>query len=243
MTRPRQPRHRPIVARIGSAHLGDLSFIKACLTAECVRMPREVGEEAGSSVAKAAVRVYEEAVERGAEVEGSPESPGPVLRRSFYRYLTYRKRILDDWLPLAQLGHAPRSATCPVCGERAKLLLACLRVPGAGPRRIRSCPSCCLLADEPASSDFSFTLSTGTEVRLVGDIPRRRWAAGVLLRSSYPKEDTSWEWPADSAGNPVEVFRPPGPWPPGPLNLSLVFLWNCQVAILSHVMTRANLPP
>jgi hypothetical protein len=76
---------------------------------------------------------------------------------------------------------------------------------------------------------------TGRSLRLHGDLPRERWAAGIVIASSYPADSIRLTWPATTDGTLSPSVKLPDRWPPGPLRISTIIVWDATFAVISRI--------
>jgi hypothetical protein len=215
----------------------EIPLLRACLTLGR-RSENEAGPASESAVTDevlASINSYERMAWLGAPVEEKPDSPGPVMRRSITNYLLRKRgRFNDDWTHLvANLRADAKPSACFGCGRRTNTLLASLRIPGVARRRLIICPVCGVIADCPEHARMTLELEANNAVRLGGELPSEHWTAGLYLASSSAAYSSWFDWPAAIDARPLEVFAPPERWPPGPLRIGVVMMWDSFVAIVS----------
>jgi hypothetical protein len=194
------------------------------------------------------VEAYEGAAARGAPVDDVEREHGDDMRTAVLDYAMARGKLLEAWMPFVRDFRAAKSRGCPVCGRRADTVHATLQPPRIYTRRLVLCPICGVMEDAPTTSRIRMDL-VGKRVRLEGALPRHRWAAGVLVQSSYQSDALQVKWPAANDGTPAPAVDLPDRWPPGPLRLSAFVVWDATFAVFSRMtrdpraLVRGRTPP
>jgi len=223
------------VRRRSKKCLQNIEFLRLSLEKSLIHP--SVGSKADAKPALRMLHKYKLAVWQGCTLEGSPDAPGPHMRRALAAYLAQRGDFFQDWIPLTLMRQDTRQTRrCSACGEITSLTRAEGRISGVFVRTLRRCPCCGVIEDMPEGSDLAMTIEGGG-VRLLGRLPKRNWVITLVFQTWLtPKLDKSVAWPAASSGRPERCFRPPVPWPQGPSRALVVCLWDTSVAVMSLPM-------
>lgn len=212
-----------------------LNFIRACLT-NTISNSSKKGLLMSAEEALDAVEGYEFASKTDISVEGYENAPGPTMRRAVLKYICCRKWIFQDWWPLAYKHQTiENSKPCFGCTQFTKTIIVSLRVPGTLRREVTFCPQCGLVKDAPIGTNIEISMLNRGALQLKGHVPTKCCNLGLHLRSPLPSDCKWWKWPTNSNGEPLKTFRPPEEWPVGPLRISVIILWETNIAIFSQM--------
>jgi hypothetical protein len=206
--------------------------------AEAVRAGPDNPHVAFAHLALHAIRETEVAAARG----GLPRAPAGLratMRTTVLHYALRRGKMLESWLPFAQDLQRMAYRTCPVCGRRAEQIRAMLRTEPAIARRLLLCAICGVLEDAPDASDVGFTLDD-RKLTLRGSLSSETVTVGVLVASSYGADTIRLDWPCTPDGMLAPDSVLPRRLPPGPLRLSLFFVWDTTFAVVSRMTRDVN---
>lgn len=187
-----------------------------------------------------ALHIFKEAVEAASEssvvaldairrFERAEEDELPVaeseLRDAMLAHIrTMRGRPSEAWMGQSEMKRDTEAelATCPSCQWESPPYVVETR---AGvPRRFLNCPRCMVGVDQPLSSNLEIAVR-GHEIELGGDIPTDDWSAGVVLVPTRFRDAHLLPWPKAPSGEPQRLFElRQDEWPPGPLELRVVFI-------------------
>jgi len=211
-----------------------VAFLRAVFSQVVLQQKdQEIGPLALASLIS--ILAYEQVALTGGNLEGDITSPGALMRENVLHYFLSQKYADDGrWMSFARSIKAlstPRR--CFHCGRLTTSIEVKLRVVEAFPRRLTTCPKCGLVEDSPIDCDFQLSANKST-VKITGQLPKRHWNAGLILRSRLPSDNQKWEWPSRPDGSPEETFTIPEPWPCGPIDIYLYFLWGASLAVLSE---------
>ncbi|MCU7924663.1 MAG: hypothetical protein KZQ88_18395 [Candidatus Thiodiazotropha sp. (ex Dulcina madagascariensis)] len=209
----------------------ELAFLKAYLSACVLNLPQ--GLDHYLRLAIEAVQLYEYQYWLGAPVDGDQGVQGDILRKNVLDFLMRRgSGIFHVWLAFSVTMHSEEGQSCPGCGRTTTVTQVDLRIPGVSARRLVRCVRCGVVRDAPIWSDLALKID-GERFLLCGRRPKRDWAACLHLGCQNEMESTAWEWPALGDGSLAETFKPPQPWPKGPLRIAFMLLEGTAVHVVS----------
>jgi hypothetical protein len=229
-TRPDRSRHPPAAE---AEHLRQVALLRLCMIDAKLRTA-DGPRAAVASRALEAIDAFEAAASKDVPIAALNPQLGNDMRAGVLDYALSRGKLLESWIPFTRGFRETVPRPCPVCSRRADTLQADMRPPGVYARRLVLCPICGVLEDAPIASDIRMELA-GRSVRLHGTLPRERWAAGVVISSSHPEDSVRLMWPAAGDGTLAPSAELPQRWPPGPLRISAVIVWDATFAVISRM--------
>jgi hypothetical protein len=186
-----------------------------------------------------AVEAFETAVLKGVPIAALHPQLGNNMRSAVLDYALSRGKLFENWMPFMRISRAMAPRPCPVCNRKADTLEAIMRPPGVYARRLVICAICGVVEDVPTGSDIRMELM-GRHLHLHGTLPQQRWVAGIVIQSSYLVESIQLMWPATSDGTLAPSAELPERWPPGPLRISTVIVWDTTFAVISRTDRDPN---
>ena len=172
-----------------------------------------------SVVALDAIRGYERADE-----SELPAAAGELRDAMLAHIRTMRGRPSEAWMGQSEMKRDTEGqlATCPSCQWTSPPYEVETR---AGVhRRFLNCPRCMVGIDRPLASSLEIAVRAH-EIELGGDVPTDDWSAGVVLVPTRFRDAHLLPWPETPSGEPERLFElKQDDWPPGPLELRVVFL-------------------
>lgn len=233
--RPKRLRHSTAAE---SEQLPQVALLRLCMTDAKLRAasgPRGMF----ASRALEAIEGFEVAASKGVPIAALDPQLGNEMRAAVLDYALSRGKLLENWTPFARSFRVTTSRPCPVCDRQAETLQAVMRPSRVYARRLVLCALCGVLEDAPKTSDIRMELD-GRCLRLRGHLPQERWAAGAVIVSSYPADSIQVMWPAMSDGTLAPSVELPSRWPPGPLRISTVIVWDATFAVISRMARDAG---
>ena len=217
----------------------EASFLRACMNKAVLGASKRLRPLAQKALETS--QVYEYAIRKRINVEGTPNAPGPIMRRALLQYVFHRGKLLDSWIPLVSQYNSLKTLTqCFICGEHSNTIIASLWISNTPCRRVSICPYCGVIEDAPIESNITFSLWDRSSLHVEGSLPHERWTGGILIGSSLPAENIGLEWPAKSDGTPATVLNLPTRLPPGPIQISVIMFWAGNFAIISQMVRGSD---
>lgn len=218
--------------------LRQVSLLRLCMVDAKLRAPNSP-QAAFASRALEAIEAFETAASKGVAITALHPQLGNDMRAAVLDYALSRGKLLESWMPFMRGFRATAPRSCPVCDRQANALEAVMHPPGVYARRLVLCAICGVLEDAPTTSDIHMELA-GRRLRLHGVLPQERWAAGIVIASSYPADSVQLVWPGMSDGTFAPYAELPEKWPPGPLRISTVIVWDATFAVISRMARDPN---
>jgi hypothetical protein len=229
-TRPNRFRHP---ATADTEQLRQVALLRLCMADAKLRASHSP-RASFASRALEAIEAFEGAASKGVPIAALDPQLGNDMRAAVLDYALSRGKLLESWMPFMRSFRATAPHRCPVCDRLADTLQAVMRPPGVYVRRLVICAICGVLEDAPTTSDIRMELA-GLRLRLHGVLPRERWAAGIVIASSYPADSVQLMWSAMSDGTLAPSAELPQRWPLGPLRISTVIVWDTTFAVISRM--------
>lgn len=142
-----------------------------------------------------------------------------------------------DWSAGAASVHAAHGVACRSCGQPAEVYVGVLA--SGARRRTTVCPSCNTVEDGPVRWRAPVVEVVPGNALALRWRPDGAWAARLRLSSADPAARASWPWPRAGGGLPRAVFRPPGPWPVGPVRITAVVASRAGLGVVTRILHAA----
>lgn len=167
----------------------------------------------------------------------SSDDDNPVaakMRDDVIEFLANNGSLLFEfWRPFALGPPAVRHFHCPNCATHAKAYSYRLATPGDPVlRELCCCPACGPISDTPVNWRLSLRIRDN-HFSIEGPRPQCNWRAVLHLGSQDRKAGRSFNWPADSAGYPVESLSFPSEMPAGPLLVGLIMIVEAEIGVMN----------
>ena len=180
----------------------------------------------------------------GLGLDAEEDAVADKMRCEVLRFISLRATVggvvCKDWAHLSEFRLPNKQGICFGCFSPVISLVACLRMPGPSQRRLTLCPRCGVIEDVPVGTKLEFHIGGDSVVQLTGDLPRKHWAATLVLQSKLPAESRMIAWPTDPAGGAASIVQLQNGLPIGPIEAMILVMWGADFAVLSQPMERHN---
>ncbi|HKO44900.1 MAG TPA: hypothetical protein VJU84_16605 [Pyrinomonadaceae bacterium] len=214
--------------------LADTVFLRLWLTG-VGRKPHADKARESAERGLEAISAYADALRLSPAQEASVQCAGAAMRELVISHLAaFGSLASRTWLRNAERPTLEQpSPKCFACGLSTNTYVAHAKSDVFRPRRLSICPGCGIIEDVPVNSTAKMRLD-GELVRLDGVHVSGPWTCKLVAESMGPRNHKHWTWPEQDNGKPVESFSLPGPFPPGPIRVVVIFMSDAELFILQQ---------